>query len=120
MPFVARPVYESLAAFAGVQVGDRPPEPEPACTGSPGAANGKSGGDTPATSALPASLDDIEVGSVVLATTGGVGDGWFESIVIRIDGDDLVTLKWRDYPKDRVFARRRHQLALLPQEQAAD
>jgi hypothetical protein len=27
-------------------------------------------------------------------------------------------MKWRGYPKDRIFARRQSQLTLLPQEQA--
>jgi hypothetical protein len=44
------------------------------------------------------------------------GEGWFEAVVVRIDGDDLVTYKWRDWPKWPIFARRRWQLALLPQE----
>ena len=116
VPFVKGPIYESLAAFGGVEVGDQPGGPETGCTGSPGAGAGMPGGE--GASKLPASLDDLEVGSVVLACAGPA-EGWYESIVIRIDGDDLVTMKWRDYPKDRVFARRRSQLALLPQGQAA-
>ena len=41
-------------------------------------------------------------------------EAWYEATVIRVDDDELVTLKWRDYPKTPVFARRRSQLALLP------
>jgi hypothetical protein len=36
------------------------------------------------------------VGSVLLVCEGD-GEGWFESVVIGTD-DDLLKLKWRDYP----------------------
>ena len=64
----------------------------------------------------PQSCDEIGLGSVVLATTGGVGDGWFEAFVVSINGEAL-TLKWRDYPAERNIVRRRTQLALLPADQ---
>jgi hypothetical protein len=48
----------------------------------------------------------------VLACEGD-GQGWFESVVIGTD-DDLLKLRWRDWPKLPVFARRRSQVALLP------
>jgi hypothetical protein len=44
---------------------------------------------------------------------------WFAAIVIKVDDEDLVTLRWQDWPKHPVFARRRWQLALLPQEHEA-
>ena len=36
-----------------------------------------------------------------------------ESVVLGINGEAL-TLKWRDYPREKVFVRRRTALALLP------
>jgi hypothetical protein len=60
----------------------------------------------------PQSWDEIGIGSVVLATAG-VEDGWWESIVIGVNGEAL-TLKWRDFPREPVFVRRRTELALLP------
>jgi hypothetical protein len=48
----------------------------------------------------------------VLACEGD-GQGWFESVVIGTD-DDLLKLRWRDWPKYGPFARRRSQVALLP------
>jgi hypothetical protein len=89
-------------------------------TGSPGAAEGTSngrggqGGGNGGPRA-PKSPADIGVGSLVLAHDE-VNGGWYESLVLRVDGDDLMTLKWRDWPKNPVFARRRSQLALLPPE----
>ena len=57
--------------------------------------------------------DGIDVGDVVLATTGGTGDGWFECVVIEALGDDLFELRWRDYNEPHII-RRRTALGLLP------
>jgi hypothetical protein len=113
VPFVKRPLYESLSALGGAPLGDQPGGPEGACTGSPEGAGGKPGGE--AGPKLPVTLDELEIGTLVLACQTP-GEGWFEAVVVRIDGDELVTLKWRDWPKWPIFARRRWQLALLPQE----
>ena len=61
---------------------------------------------------LKPSRDEIGVGSLVLATVG-VEDGWWEALVIRLDGD-VLTLKWRDFPREPTVMRRRTELALLP------
>jgi hypothetical protein len=39
-------------------------------------------------------------------------DGWYDSIVLEQNGD-MFTLRWRDYPRERRFARHRRALALL-------
>jgi hypothetical protein len=62
--------------------------------------------------ALPASWADITVGSLVLASEAPM-DGWWESVVIGVK-DELFTLRWRDFPGQPVFARRRWHLAILP------
>jgi hypothetical protein len=49
---------------------------------------------------------------LVLATVG-VEDGWWESLVLGVNGE-MLTLKWRDFPGERTFVRRRTELALLP------
>jgi hypothetical protein len=43
---------------------------------------------------------------------GGPEDGWWEAIVTGRDGD-MLTLKWRDYPKYKRFPRHRLSVALL-------
>ena len=58
---------------------------------------------------------NISVGMVVLATTGLI-DAWWEALVLKIDDKGVMTLKWRDYPGNPVFRRRRSQVALLPPE----
>jgi hypothetical protein len=58
--------------------------------------------------------DEIGLGSLVLALDPST-EGWFEALVIGINGEAL-TLKWRDYAEP-TFVRRRNQLALLPPDQ---
>ena len=60
----------------------------------------------------PTGWADIEVGSVVLATTGP-DEGWYESEVIEIL-DDLMKLRWCSWPDDPIVARRFSQVGLLP------
>jgi hypothetical protein len=67
---------------------------------------------TPTVSPRPRTWDEIGIGSLVLATVG-VEDGWWESVVLGVNGE-MLTLKWRDFPGERTFVRRRTELALLP------
>jgi hypothetical protein len=62
--------------------------------------------------ARPKSWEEIGIGSLVLATIGRE-DGWWESEVLGINGETF-TLKWRDWPREPAFVRRRGDLALLP------
>jgi hypothetical protein len=49
---------------------------------------------------------------LVIAREEGVDEGWFEAIVLAKDGD-MLTLKWRDYPKQAHQIRHRASVALL-------
>lgn len=99
-----------VAAVAELGAGDQPGGPEAACTGTPGAAAGMPGGAGEATGS--AALADLGIGSVVLATAGHA-EGWFESLVLKVDDKCVMTLKWHDFRNDPQFARRRHKLALM-------
>ena len=66
----------------------------------------------PTVSPRPRTWDEIGIGSMVLATVG-VEEGWWESVVLGVNGE-MLTLKWRDFPGMRTFVRRRTELALLP------
>src|SRR5450759_4762791 len=83
VPQVRTDIYERLVQFA---------DPAPA----PG---------------LPATWDDIDVGHMVIARDEPAF-GWWEAIVIAKDGD-MLTLKWRDYPKQAPAVLHRAALALL-------
>jgi hypothetical protein len=60
---------------------------------------------------LPATWDDIDVGHLVIARDE-LAAGWWEAIVIAKDGD-MLTVKWRDYPKQAPAVLHRAALALL-------
>jgi hypothetical protein len=60
---------------------------------------------------LPATWDEIDVGHLVIARDE-LAAGWWEAIVIARDGD-MLTLRWRDYPKQAPAVLHRAALALL-------
>ena len=60
---------------------------------------------------LPKDWDNIEVGHLVLAQENLL-EGWWEAIVIATD-NDMLTFKWRDYPKLPPMSQHRTAVALL-------
>jgi hypothetical protein len=58
---------------------------------------------------LPATWDDIDIGHLVI-TRDEVA--WWEAIVVARDGD-MLTVRWRDYPKQAHAVLHRAALALL-------
>jgi len=60
---------------------------------------------------LPRGWDDIEIGHLVLAPEAG-GEGYWETIVVAKD-NDMLTLKWRDYPGYPNVVCHRTAVALL-------
>jgi hypothetical protein len=61
---------------------------------------------------LPNSWPAIDVGHLVIAQAADPGDGWWEAIVVGKD-EDMLTLQWRDYPKEPKLVRHRAAVALL-------
>jgi hypothetical protein len=60
---------------------------------------------------LPKDWDSIEVGHLVIAQENMI-EGWWEAIVIATD-NDMLTLRWRDYPKVPPVTRHRTAVALM-------
>jgi hypothetical protein len=60
---------------------------------------------------LPSTWDAIDIGHLVIARDE-LAAGWWEAIVVARDGD-MLTLKWRDYPKQAPAVLHRAALALL-------
>jgi hypothetical protein len=60
---------------------------------------------------LPKSWSEIRVGSLVIAHEGPV-DGWWEAVVTEVHAD-VLTLRWRDYPRMAAITRNRKEVALL-------
>jgi hypothetical protein len=61
---------------------------------------------------LPATWEDVGPESLVLAQAS-VEDGWWEAIVISRTIADVLTLKWRDYPKFKPFTRHVATIGLI-------
>lgn len=91
VPFVRHQLYATLTA-ALAAAGEYP-----------------AGSDGPP--GLPRSWDKIDVGHLVLAS-GGAGNGWWEAIVVDVNGD-LLTLHWRDFPWEPDFVQHRAAMALI-------
>jgi hypothetical protein len=77
----------------------------------PQAAVGKDQDEPPVASGLPRSWDEIAPGHLVVAQET-LEYGWWEAIVIERNGD-MLTLRFRDYPKLPKFARHRAAVALI-------
>jgi hypothetical protein len=102
VPFVRLKLYEAL-----LMTHADPENQLPVDASAPSKPIGSS--DTPPST--DASLIDLKEGTVVLAPAAP-DEGWWEAVVVKAKGD-LLTLRWRDYPDDPPFARRRNQIALF-------
>jgi hypothetical protein len=56
---------------------------------------------------------DIQVGAIVLGATPPRRTEWFECVVIAVEGEDLFTLRYCDWPKEPPFKRRRVEIGLM-------
>jgi hypothetical protein len=71
------------------------------------------GSEPPIASGLPRSWDSIEVGQVVLAEEDGANEGYWACVVVKRE-DDILTLRLRDFPKQRQqYIRHVAQVALI-------
>jgi len=61
---------------------------------------------------LPVSWDTLAAGHLVIAQEEDAEDGYWEAVIVEIDGDTL-TLQWRDYPRQPKVKRHRTAVALL-------
>jgi hypothetical protein len=65
----------------------------------------------PLASGLPQNWESIAAGNMVLADEGP-GEGWWEAIVISRD-NEILTLRYRDYPKVPKFERHISTIGLI-------
>jgi hypothetical protein len=106
VPFIRRDLYDKLVAAA--PNGNAHPANPPA-SGSSGAAGARPpGGSSPN---LPKTWQEISLGDLVVAQEAPE-DGWYEAIVAEVNGD-MLTVRWRDYPRERKLVRHRQRLGLL-------
>jgi hypothetical protein len=112
VPHVRPALYETLLVASGVALPDRPEVPSAASSNAaPNAAPDPS-------QSLPSSWDAITRGHLVIIQAAPA-EGWYEALVEDLAGD-MLTVRWRDYPRDRRVARHRNSVALLyPRESTA-
>ena len=106
VPFIRRDLYDKLVAAA--PNGNAHPTKPPA-SGSSGAAGAKPPGGS--SHNLPKTWQEIGLGDLVVAQEGPE-DGWYEATVAEVNGD-MLTVRWRDYPRERQVVRHRQRLGLL-------
>jgi hypothetical protein len=82
-----------------------------ALAGAPEAARGKDEDLPTVASGLPKTWDDIGPGHLVIAQES-LENGWWEAICIKRDGD-MLSLRFRDYPKLPKFSRHKTAVALI-------
>jgi hypothetical protein len=104
VPFIRHYLYDKLLAAAAN--GNAPSASPP--NGSSGASGSTPGGSAPHP---PQNWREIGVGDLVVAQQG-VDDGWYEAIVVEANGD-MLTTRWRDYPRERRMVHHRRRLGLL-------
>jgi hypothetical protein len=104
VPFIRRDLYDKL--LAGAANGN--PDPSNPPNGSSGVSGSTPGGSAPH---LPQTWQSIGIGDLVVANDSRE-DGWYEAIVVEANGD-MLTLRWRDYPRERRIVRHRLRLGLL-------
>jgi hypothetical protein len=106
VPYIRRDLYAKLVAAAtSPSQGDHASTQAAAASGStkPSSPNGQED--------LPKNWDEIAPGHVVIALDEP-GEGWYETIVVETNGD-MLTLRWRDYPRERRITRHRLSVGLL-------
>jgi hypothetical protein len=107
VPFVSRSALDKLATLVegGVTITARAEAEVPSTYVRPMFT-------TEATNAADELWSKVQVGTVVLAAQPDVyGPGWWEGVVVGVDGDDL-TLRWTDEPAEALIRVSRRDVAL--------
>ena len=105
VPFIRRDLYDQLLVAAAANGNALPTSPP---NGSSGASGSTPGGSAPH---LPRNWREIGVGDLVVANQDR-DEGWYEAIVVEANGD-MLTTRWRDYPRERRMVHHRLRLGLL-------
>jgi hypothetical protein len=114
VPFVGRTVFDKLTTLVAGDITERAPKPIGAPPTEPDVSL-TADAETGPPDAYETMWATVEIGSMVLATQPSDYDGWFESIVVGVNGDDL-TLRWRDGSDEKRFRVSRRNVALLHPE----
>jgi hypothetical protein len=74
-------------------------------------ASSADGDDQAGSPGLPRDWDEIGPGHLVVANEGP-GNGWWDAIVVEVNGD-MLTLHWRDFPWQPDVVQHRSNVALI-------
>jgi hypothetical protein len=115
VPFVKAAIFRDLEAAAPeasvpeLAADDRVENKESALadTASVGAAI-----PTSQTVPQPADWADIQAGAIVLAAAA-TDEGWYECVVLSLEGEDCLRLRYCDWPNEPIFSARRSQVGLM-------
>ena len=114
VPYVKQALYDQVLAVANGA------DPSSGSTAAPAAPNGftkiplneaRKAGNCAGTEGLPPKWKDIGPNHLVLVQET-LYDGWWECIVVD-RRDDMLTVRWRDYPKWKPFTVHADAVALL-------
>jgi len=111
VPFVGRAAFDQLAALVDGDITVRARRPIGAMPTEPDVSSAADA-EIDAGAAVETLWLAVEIGSTVLATQPSDYDGWWESVVVAVNGDDL-TVRWRDGPPEKPFRVSRRNVALL-------
>jgi hypothetical protein len=105
VPFIKRDLYDKLHAASGGLVRDAAAaEPEKGTLADGNAAPAAKPADAqPVVKGLPRYWDQIQPGHLIL-NFEGPGEGWWEAVVVT-RSDQMLTLRYRDFPKVAKFDR---------------
>jgi hypothetical protein len=123
VPFVRTDLYAKVAGL-GEPSKYTPPAVDAAISSANKASADAGAAAAPARSAsgaprIPDDWDQIDVGDLVVAQLADPEDGWWEAVVTDKNGD-MVTLRWRQYPRERKVMRHRLNLGRLCPAGTAD
>jgi hypothetical protein len=105
VPYIRRDLYAKLVAAAGGSSEGSQASTQAA------AAGGSAKSASPPSGDLPKDWGSITAGHVVIAQQEPT-EGWYEAVVVETSGD-MLTLRWRDYPRERRISRHRLSVGLL-------
>jgi hypothetical protein len=108
IPFIRRDLYAKLLVAAGPSSGTGQSATSPKQPADPG---GNSSDPKGGSGRRPSDWDEIGPGDVVLDQED-LAEGWYAVIVVARKGD-MLTLRYRDYPRSPKFSEHRLTVALL-------
>jgi hypothetical protein len=119
IPNIKRDLYDRLSTVMGPTTAELDqPQPEQSISSSTSTGQHSSPAPTetgavlpPLASGLPQNWESIAAGNMLLVDAGP-GEGWWEAIVVSRD-NEILTLRYRDYPKVPKIERHISTVALI-------